>query len=171
MDLYVEEFLVADLLAEVEAVASPLMEKNANTLSVTSSDDAGMMRADLTKTRQSLLNVLSNAAKFTDHGTVSLSARRETDAEDGREWLSFGVADSGIGMTGEQQGRLFEASSQAEASTSKQFGGTGLGLALSREFCRMMGGDIGVQSTPGQGATFTIHLPARVAPPTDTAPP
>jgi len=162
MDLYVEEFSIAGLLAEVEAVAVPLMEKNANTFRITTSRDVGMMRADLTKVRQSLLNLLSNAAKFTERGAVSLSARRETDAEDGRESLSFAVTDTGIGMTQEQQGRLFEVFSQAEASTSKQFGGTGLGLALSREFCRLMGGDIGVSSTLGQGSTFTIHLPAAV---------
>ena len=115
------------------------------------------MRADLTKVRQTLFNLLSNAAKFTDHGTVSLSVRREPD-----DWITFAVSDTGIGMTEEQMGRLFEAFSQAEASTRSRYGGTGLGLAISRQFCRLMGGDIAVESSYGRGSTFTVRLPAVV---------
>ncbi|MHB8577855.1 MAG: ATP-binding protein, partial [Dehalococcoidia bacterium] len=111
-----------------------------------------------TKLRQCLLNLLSNAAKFTEQGTVSLSARR-TSGPDG-EWLTFAVSDTGIGMSAEQQARLFEAFTQAEAGTSVRYGGTGLGLALSREFSRLLGGDVTVVSEPGQGSTFTIRLPA-----------
>ena len=116
------------------------------------------MHADLTKVRQALFNLLSNAAKFTDHGTITLSVEREAD-----DWLTFAVADTGIGMTEEQVGRLLEAFSQAEASTRTKYGGTGLGLAISRQFCRMMGGDITVKSMYGQGSTFTVRLPAVVA--------
>ena len=104
------------------------------------------MHADQTKVRQALFNLLSNAAKFTDHGTISLTVQREPD-----DWLTFAVSDTGIGMTEEQLGRLFEAFSQAEASTRSTYGGTGLGLAISRHFCRLMGGDLTVESVYGQG--------------------
>ena len=116
------------------------------------------MHADLTKVRQALFNLLSNAAKFTDHGTITLTVQREPD-----DWLTFAVADTGIGMTEEQMGRLFEAFSQAEASTRSKYGGTGLGLAISRHFCRLMGGDLTVDSVYGQGSTFTVRLPAVVS--------
>src|SRR4029079_2585306 len=119
----------------------------------------GAMHADQTKVRQTLFNLLSNAAKFTDHGTIRLTANREGD------WLTFGVSDTGIGMTEEQLSRLFEAFSQAEASTRSRYGGTGLGLAISRQLCRLMGGDLTVQITYGQGSTFTVRLPAVVAEP------
>src|SRR5215217_2754346 len=118
------------------------------------------MRADQTKVRQALFNLLSNAAKFTDHGTISLAVERGQD-----EWISFAVTDTGIGMTEEQLGRLFEAFSQAEASTRSRYGGTGLGLAISRHFCRLMGGDLTVTSVYGRGSTFTVRLPAVVAEP------
>ena len=114
------------------------------------------MHADQTKVRQTLFNLLSNAAKFTDHGTISLSVQRDSD-----DWIAFAVTDTGIGMTEEQLGRLFEAFSQAEASTRTQYGGTGLGLAISRHFCRLMGGDLTVESTYGEGSTFTVRLPAQ----------
>src|SRR5262249_35744240 len=117
-------------------------------------------QADLTKVRQTLFNLLSNAAKFTDHGAISLIVQREPD-----DWITFAVSDTGIGMTEEQLGRLFEAFSQAEASTRSRYGGTGLGLAISRAFCRIMGGDLTVISTYGQGSTFTTRLPARVPDP------
>jgi CheY-like chemotaxis protein len=118
------------------------------------------MRADLTKVRQTLFNLLSNACKFTDHGIVSLSAVREA-ADDG-DWIAFHVRDTGIGMTSEQLGRLFREFSQADALTTRQYGGTGLGLALSQRLARMMGGDIAVASEPGRGSTFTIRLPAEL---------
>jgi signal transduction histidine kinase len=116
------------------------------------------MQADLTKVRQTLFNLLSNAARFTEQGTISLTVERESD-----DGITFAVTDTGIGMTEEQLGRLFEAFSHAEASTRSQYGGTGLGLAINRHFCRMMGGDLTVESVYGQGSTFTVRLPA-VAP-------
>jgi signal transduction histidine kinase len=142
----------------VEAIARPLVDKNANTLVVSSPDGIGSMQADQTKVRQALFNLLSNASKFTDHGTISLTVKREPD-----DWLSFAVTDTGIGMTEEQLSRLFEAFSQAEASTRSQYGGTGLGLAISRHFCRLMGGDLTVTSVHGQGSTFTVRLPTKVS--------
>jgi signal transduction histidine kinase/CheY-like chemotaxis protein len=159
MEVLVEEFDVAALLAEVRSVIQPLMEKNANTLVVSCAPDLGAMRSDQTKLRQNLFNLLSNAAKFTAQGQITLAARRVV--QDGDDWLEFQVSDTGIGMTPEQLGRLFEAFAQAEASTSRDYGGTGLGLAITKQFCRMLGGDVSVESTPGQGSTFTIRLPAR----------
>jgi signal transduction histidine kinase len=157
MDLYLETFSVPNLVSGVAAIVQPLMEKNANTLEVQAADDLGTMHADLTKVRQALFNLLSNAAKFTDHGTITLTVQREPD-----DWLTFAVSDTGIGMTEEQLGRLFEAFSQAEASTRSRYGGTGLGLAISRRFCRLMGGDLTVESMYGRGSTFTVRLPATV---------
>jgi signal transduction histidine kinase len=115
------------------------------------------MHADQTKVRQTVFNLMSNAAKFTDHGTITLTVERESD-----DWLTFAVADTGIGMTEEQLGRLFEAFAQADASTRSRYGGTGLGLAISRHFCRLMGGDLTVESVYGQGSTFTVRLPLNV---------
>ena len=119
------------------------------------------MRADLTKVRQALFNLLSNACKFTERGTVALAVARE--AVGGQDWMIFSVSDTGIGMTPEQLAKLFEAFTQADAATTRRYGGTGLGLALSRRFCRMMGGDVTVESEAGRGSTFTIRLPAHVA--------
>ena len=167
MDLYLEDFDVGRLVREVEAVVQPLMAKNGNVLKVATSGAPGAMHADLTKVRQSLFNLLSNAAKFTEQGSITLDVTRRT--EDGGDWLAFAVADTGIGMTEEQVGRLFQSFSQAEAVTSRKYGGTGLGLALSRSFCRLMGGDITVESIPGQGSVFTIRLPATVTTPPATA--
>jgi signal transduction histidine kinase len=107
--------------------------------------------------RQALLNLLSNANKFTDHGTITIDARQ--GQEDGRDRVSIAVTDTGIGMTAEQMGKLFQEFSQADASTTRKYGGTGLGLVISRRFCQMMGGDITVESAPGRGSTFTIRLP------------
>jgi signal transduction histidine kinase len=160
MDLYIESFEVGQLVRDVEAIVQPLMDKNGNTLVVTCPPDVGTMNADLTKIRQALFNLLSNAAKFTDHGTITLTVAREQD-----DWLTFAVSDTGIGMTEEQLGRLFEAFSQAEASTRSQYGGTGLGLAISRHFCRLMGGDLTVESAHGGGSTFTVRLPTVVKEP------
>jgi signal transduction histidine kinase len=157
MDLFPEDFSVPDLVRDVAAIVKPLVEKNANTLVIACGDDLGSMRADLTKVRQALFNLLSNATKFTERGTITLRVAREPD-----DYLTFAVSDTGIGMTEEQMGRLFEAFSQAEASTRSRYGGTGLGLAISRQFCRLMGGDIVVESEPGRGSTFTARLPAVV---------
>jgi len=158
MDLDLTTFDVGQLIQDVAAVVQSLVEKNANTLVVSCPDDVGSMHADQTKVRQALFNLLSNAAKFTEHGTITLSVQR-----DPHDWLRFAVSDTGIGMTEEQVGRLFEAFSQADASTRSKYGGTGLGLAISRHFCRLMGGDLTVESVHGQGSTFTVRLPAAVA--------
>ncbi len=161
MELYLESFDVAGLVRDIVAVIQPLAGKNTNRLEVRCPDDTGTMRADLTKVRQALFNLLSNACKFTDRGTISLAVAREV--MDGQDWIEFSVNDTGIGMTPEQLTRLFEVFSQADAATTRKYGGTGLGLALSRRLCRMMGGDVTVASEAGRGSTFTILLPALVA--------
>ena len=158
MDVLIEEFEVADLIAQVQSVIEPLMTKNANTLVVECAPDAGAMRSDQTKLRQSLFNLLSNAAKFTERGRILLAVRRIV--RDGDDMLEFKVSDTGIGMTREQLDRLFQAFAQAEASTSRDYGGTGLGLAITRHFCRMLGGEVAAESTPGKGSTFAIVVPA-----------
>jgi signal transduction histidine kinase len=170
MDLFVESFEVDQLVRDVAAIVTPLMDKNGNTLVIACSEDVGSMRADQTKIRQALFNLLSNAAKFTERGRIELRvASSELRAEDGSllatrnsQLVTFSVSDTGIGMTQEQLGRLFEAFSQAEASTRSRYGGTGLGLAISRHFCRLMGGDLTVTSVPGEGSTFTVRLPVCV---------
>src|SRR5262249_27411532 len=156
MTLFLEEFDVAKLVAEVSATVQPLVAKNRNGLEVHRPPDRGAMRADISKVRQTLFNLLSNASKFTEQGTITLRAKSDPSQ------FQFEVTDSGIGMTAEQMSKLFEAFSQADASTTRRFGGTGLGLAISRKFCRLMGGDIRVASEPGQGSTFTVTLPAEV---------
>jgi len=161
MELYLETFDVTPTIEDVITTVEPLIDKKGNTLNAHVASNVGVMRADLTKVRQSLFNLLSNAAKFTEQGTITLSATRE--AMDGRDWLRFRVSDSGIGMTAEQMGKLFQPFTQADASTTRKFGGTGLGLTITRRLCQMMGGDIALESTPGQGSTFTITLPANVA--------
>jgi CheY-like chemotaxis protein len=161
MTLYLESFNVAAVVAETAATIQPLIAKNGNRLVVECAPDLGTMRADITKVRQTLFNLLSNAAKFTHEGRVTFTAIREGAAD----WVSFRVADTGIGMTPEQLGRLFQSFSQADASTTRRYGGTGLGLAISRRFCQMMGGDITVTSAPGKGTVFTARLPLRVTAP------
>jgi signal transduction histidine kinase/DNA-binding response OmpR family regulator len=158
MELYLETFSVPKLIDEVVATIQPLVNANANTLRVQCPADLGSMFADLTKTRQSLFNLLSNAAKFTTEGDILLEVFRKS-MED-REWVWFRVSDSGIGMTSEQLVKLFQTFSQADTSTTRKFGGSGLGLALTRSFCQMMGGDVTVHSVPGESSTFTIKLPA-----------
>jgi len=160
MDLFLEDFEVATLVQEIAAMIQPLAEKNRNRLEVRCAADAGTMHADLTKVRQALFNLLSNACKFTEHGTVALAAVRE--ALDGADWLTFTVNDTGIGMTPEQMSHLFEAFAQADATVGRRYGGTGLGLALSRRLARLMGGDITVASEPDRGSTFTMRLPVEV---------
>jgi CheY-like chemotaxis protein/anti-sigma regulatory factor (Ser/Thr protein kinase) len=134
--------------------------KNGNQVVVDCAADLGTMRADQTRIRQALLNLASNANKFTEKGTVTIGARRGFEA--GREWVTMAVTDTGIGLTPEQMGKLFQDFVQADASTTRKYGGTGLGLAISRRFCQMMGGDITVASEAGKGSTFTIRLPAEV---------
>src|SRR5262249_8846891 len=146
----------AALIEEIGALIQPLAERRGNRFVVTCAPEAGEMRADQTKVRQGVFHLLSNACKFTERGTVSLTVQPEPHV------MVFEVTDTGIGMTEEQQGRLFQEFSQAEASTSRRYGGTGLGLALSRRLCRMMGGDVTVMSKPGLGSTFTVRLPIEV---------
>src|SRR5690349_25104915 len=136
MTLFVEEFDLANLVREVEATVQPLIAKNSNKLEVECTPNLGTMRADQTKVRQTLFNLLSNASKFTEKGTIRLQAERTAATDQ----IVFRVTDTGIGMTPEQLGRLFQAFSQADASTSRKYGGTGLGLAISKKFCQMMGG-------------------------------
>jgi len=160
MELHLETFEIRPAIDAVAATVAPLIEKNGNTLALDLAPDIGVMRADVTRVRQVLFNLLSNASKFTERGTITLRAHRESAG--GGDRIVLSVADTGIGMTPEQLGRLFQAFSQAEASTSSKYGGTGLGLAISRKFCEMMGGEIAVASTPGQGTSFTVRLPAEV---------
>ena len=135
-ELYLETFDLSALVGELASTIKPLAAKNNNTLVVHADPDLGTMYADLTKVRQSLLNLLSNACKFTKAGEVTLAvARRESD---GREWINFSVKDSGIGITKEQMNKLFQPFSQADASTTREFGGTGLGLVITKKFCEMM---------------------------------
>jgi GAF domain-containing protein/CheY-like chemotaxis protein len=166
MELYLETFEVLPLLRDVAAVLQPVAQKNANRLEVQCAPDVGAIRGDLTKLRQALFNLLSNACKFTERGVVTVAVVRESATADGDDSIVFAVRDTGIGITPEQMARLFEEFGQADASTTRRYGGTGLGLALSRRLCRMMGGDITVASEPGRGSTFTIRLPAEVREPT-----
>ena len=148
---------LAPLIDEVAGTARQLAEQNQNRLVVEAPDNLGTLTVDPMRLRQILLNLLSNACKFTKQGEIRLRARKIVD---GRSWIEFAVADTGIGMTAEQQGRLFEEFSQAEATTAQRYGGTGLGLAITRKLARMMGGDVTVTSEPGKGSVFTVRLPA-----------
>jgi len=168
MTMFLEPFPVRDVIGEVVAMVQPLIATNHNTLEVTCPEDIGTMVADVTKFRQTLFNLLGNAAKFTDRGRIHLTVGREPVAAG--ELLTFAVKDSGIGMTEEQMGRLFQAFMQADGSTTRRFGGTGLGLTISRRFCQMMQGDIRVASEPGVGSTFTAVLPRHVVDPTAEPP-
>ncbi len=159
LELFLETFDVRQVIGEVATTIAPLVEKNGNRLEIRCAEGVGRMHSDLTRTRQVLLNLLSNACKFTQGGSIALAAARER-ADDGNEWVVLRVSDSGIGMTPEQLSRLFEAFAQADASTARNYGGTGLGLAITRRFSRMMGGDVTVESRPGAGSTFTVRLPA-----------
>jgi adenylate cyclase len=162
MDVFIEEIDISSLLDEVKAIITPLVAKNGNILEVHLTHQIGSMRTDRTKVKQCLLNVLSNASKFTQNGKLTVEVERlQTD----RPMLQIKISDTGIGMSGEQLGRLFQAFSQADASTTKKFGGTGLGLVITRHFCRLLGGDITVASQAGGGSTFTIMLPDQVAEP------
>jgi PAS domain S-box-containing protein len=161
MDLYLERFDIAQMVNDIAELVRPLIAKNSNGLQVRCGIELGSMRADLTKLRQSLFNLLSNASKFTEQGMVLLEVERSR-GKDG-EWITFRVSDTGIGMTEEELGRIFESFSQADASTRRRFGGTGLGLAITRRFCQMMGGEITVESEIGKGTTFTFRLPAEAA--------
>jgi PAS domain S-box-containing protein len=171
MKLCLETFDIPTLVGELVASTQPMVEKNANTLVVESASEVGSMYADLTKVRQILLNLLSNAAKFTERGTitlsVSVSCEHNSNVTISNEKFStssivFQVTDTGIGMTPEQLKKIFQAFTQADASTTRKYGGTGLGLTISRHFCQMMGGEITAFSQWGSGSTFTVRLPIQV---------
>lgn len=180
MDLYFETFDIATLIEEVASTAAPLIEKNGNTLNLHQISNMGTMHGDVTKVQQILLNLLSNAAKFTQNGTITLTASREkiaghnseareenssepaADSQSSiasKEFLVVNCTDTGIGMNPEQLQHIFQPFTQADASTTRKYGGTGLGLAISQRFCLMMGGNISVKSQEGVGSTFTIRLP------------
>src|SRR6516164_6616260 len=160
MDIFLEDVEIIPLLEEVRAIIVPLAEKNRNAVEYRLADNLGSMRTDRTRLKQCLLNILSNANKFTENGRVTLVAER---IQNGRTAVRFAISDTGIGMTEEQLGRLFQAFSQAEITTSEKYGGTGLGLVITRNFCQLLGGDVTVASKPGEGSTFTITLPDRPA--------
>jgi ammonium transporter, Amt family len=157
MDVYAEDFSVDRLLEDVVATVQPLVAKNANTLTLACDFHLGQAHTDLTKLRQVLFNLISNASKFCQEGTITLRAERQRDS--GR--LRFEVSDTGIGMSEEQVQRLFQAFTQADASTTRKYGGTGLGLAISKQFVEMLGGKIQVKSVLQQGTSFTFWLPVR----------
>ena len=154
MDVFVEKVDIQALLEEVLSIVKPLSDRNENVIEAICPADIGSFRSDQTKVKQCLLNLLSNANKFTSKGTLTLTVARE-----GGSRVCFRVSDTGLGMTEEQLGRLFEAFSQVHAATSKRVGGTGLGLAITKHFCTILGGEVTVESTPGTGSTFTIRLP------------
>ena len=156
LELNPESVNLARLIDEVVGTARQLAEQNKNRLVVEMQDKLGMLTADPMRLRQILLNLLSNACKFTKQGEVALRVRKVAD---GRDWIEFAVADTGIGMTAEQQAKLFEEFSQADSSTAQRYGGTGLGLAITRKLARMMGGDVTVESESGKGSVFTVRLP------------
>ena len=165
MELHLETFAVSMILGEIYKTMHLLVEKNKNVLNIEYSPDVGEMHADMTKIRQCLFNLVSNANKFTENGRVDVIVERYDDH--GREWISFAVRDTGIGMTEAQVDKLFNAFTQADSSTTRKFGGTGLGLVISREFARMMRGDITVTSEFGKGSCFTMYLPMEVGLPAE----
>jgi signal transduction histidine kinase len=165
MDLHPTSFPVGPLVEEVARTIRPLAEKNGNRLVVECRDGLGAIWADATRAHQALLNLASNAVKFTERGVITMTAERRP--ENGGDWVAMSVADTGIGMSPEQVAKLFEEFTQADSSIARKYGGTGLGLAISRRFCRMMGGDITIESTLGKGSRFTIRLPAGGSAPGD----
>ena len=158
MEAFAEDIDVESLIDQVAGTAQPLMSKNTNQFKIERGEPLGRAHQDLTKLRQSLLNLLSNAAKFTHEGTITLRAERKSQADG--EWLTFSVSDTGIGIPADKLGHVFEEFSQADSSTTRDYGGTGLGLPISRRFCRMLGGDLTVRSNAGEGSTFTMRIPA-----------
>lgn len=160
MELSLETFDLSELVNDVVSTIDPLMEKNTNAFEVRKIDPLGQMHADPTKVRQILLNLLSNSAKFTHNGLVQFEVKR--DRVFGMDTALFTVTDSGIGISEDQMNRLFQAFSQADVSTTKKYGGTGLGLVISKKYCEMMGGDIRVKSEFGVGSTFNVRLPIMV---------
>jgi signal transduction histidine kinase/DNA-binding response OmpR family regulator len=163
--VFVESFDVPKLVEEVATTIRPLVLKNSNRLEIDCPADLGLMHADQTKVRQILFNLLSNATKFTERGAIRLEARRLQPGHGNSNTFQFVISDTGIGMSTEQVGRLFQAFTQAEASTTRKYGGTGLGLTISKKFCEVMGGDLTVSSELGKGSVFRVVLPAEVKEP------
>jgi adenylate cyclase len=157
LELNPQTVQLAPLIDEVVGTARQLAEQNKNRLVVEAQENLGALTVDPMRLRQILLNLLSNACKFTKEGEVAVRGRR---VRNGRDWIELSVSDTGIGMMAEQQAKLFEEFSQADATTAQRFGGTGLGLAITRKLARMMGGDVTVASEPGKGSVFTVRLPA-----------
>ncbi len=162
MTVFIEEFEPLQVLQQVCQTIQPLLEKKKNVLELRTGASLPVFHNDATKFRQIFLNLLSNATKFTDHGTISVTAEQR---ESGGKYIAFKVSDNGIGMSPGQQSRIFEAFVQADDSTSANYGGTGLGLAICKEYCELMGGSIGVKSEEGAGTTFYINLPIKVPDP------
>ena len=159
MELNLDTFALPPLIDEVVKTIEPLAAKNGNQVAVHCDAEIGRMHADQMRLRQALLNLMSNANKFTEKGTVTIAAHQQQ--ENGHDWITLSVADTGIGMTAEQMGKLFQEFSQASSTTASKYGGTGLGLVISRRFCQMMGGDITVASEPGKGSVFTVRSAGR----------
>jgi signal transduction histidine kinase len=168
MELHLETFPLVPVIQDVAKTIEPMATKNGNRIVIECPTDLGTIHADQTRFRQTLLNLASNANKFTEKGTVTIAARPQR--LDGRDGITIAVTDTGIGMTPQQIGKLFQEFSQASSSTASKYGGTGLGLVISRRFCQMMGSDITVESAPGHGSTFTIRLPRIVEIPKEAVP-
>lgn len=158
MEAFAEDIDLDILIDEVSATAHPLLEKNNNSLAIVRGEELGMAFQDMTKLRQIMFNLLSNAAKFTHEGTITLHVIRAE--ENGLDWLTFAVTDTGIGIAEDKIEHVFEEFAQADNSTTRDYGGTGLGLAISRRFCKLLGGELSVHSELGKGSTFTISVPA-----------
>jgi adenylate cyclase len=156
LELNIERVAIAPIMEEIAGTARPLAEQNGNRLVIDCKPDIDTIRADPLRLRQVLLNLLSNARKFTKHGEVALRVQKVVD---GHNWMEFVVSDTGIGMTAEQQVKLFDEFTQADSLTARRYGGTGLGLAITRKLARMMGGDVTLTSEPGKGSVFTVRLP------------
>ena len=160
MGLHLETFDISQMINEMVTTLHPAISKNSNAIQVHVAEELGVMRADITKVRQILFNLLSNACKFTEHGTISVGVDRSMD--EGQDWIRFRVTDTGIGITPKQKTNLFQEFTQADVSIARKYGGTGLGLAISYRYVRLMKGRISVESEPGQGSVFTVYLPAKV---------
>src|SRR3982074_2288969 len=160
MGLHLETFDVSQVIEEMGTTLQPAAAKNANSIRVHLAENVSVMNADITKVRQILFNLLSNACKFTDHGTITVDV--DQIKVENRDWIQFRVSDTGIGISAKQKENLFQEFAQADASIARKYGGTGLGLAITHRFVQLMKGQINVESEPGQGAIFTVQLPAQV---------
>jgi signal transduction histidine kinase len=163
MDLLLESFDLGELIDSVASTVDSLVKKKRNKLVVERRGELGSVKADLIKIRQMLFNLISNAAKFTEDGQITLLVARSVGADG--DWVTYAVSDSGIGIPADKIDSLFEEFSQVEATTTRDYGGTGLGLAITKRFCELMGGTITVESKPGKGSTFTLKLPSEVLEP------